>query len=47
MKFDFFSKGFSKINHVSSFIKFLPLVAELFYDDGRTDIHDDANSQFS
>jgi hypothetical protein len=33
--------------HISNFTKIHPLGAELFYANGRTDKHDEANSRFS
>ena len=45
-KLKFFDR-FSKNTHVSTFMKVLPVAAELFHADGQTDKHDEANSRLS
>jgi hypothetical protein len=42
-----FFYGFSKNTQIPNFMKILPVEAELFYADGRTDRHDEDNSHFS
>jgi hypothetical protein len=42
-----FADRFSKNPQISNFIKICPLEAELFYVEGRTDRHDEANGHFS
>jgi hypothetical protein len=41
------STDFRKNNEISNFLKIRPVAAQLFYADGQTDRHDEANSRFS
>ena len=43
MNFDRFSKN----TQISNFMKMCPVGAKLFYEDGQSDRHDEANSHFS
>ena len=38
---------FWKNTQIYNFYKIRPVAAELFRDDGKTDMHDEANSRFS
>ena len=42
-----FLDRFSKKQSILHFIKIHPIGAELFYADGQTDMHEEANSRFS
>jgi len=42
-----FSQNISKNNQIINFINIRPLKAELFHEQVRTDIHDEASSRFS
>jgi len=42
-----FIDTFATNTQISNFMKIRPVGAELFYADGRTDRHDEANSRFS
>jgi len=42
-----FSQNISKNNQIINFINIRPLKAELFHEQVRTDIHDEASNRFS
>jgi hypothetical protein len=46
MKVEFYRQILEKSTQISNLMKILPVAAEMFHQDRRTDIHDEAKSRF-